>query len=147
MTTDSLASLTREQAVAAAEAAWARAKAATVAKAFSGELDRRIAEHVGEKIASAEAQLLGDLGPAIGGPLTDLRQRVKALESMPFPVEMVEGAMPEVQNWEATFERDGNRMVKKIALTGSAGDRWTGEVERDPGFNTISKVKFAQVRP
>jgi hypothetical protein len=142
MTTDNLASMTREQAIAAAATAWERARAKSVAKHLSAEIDTRIDDRIGQRIASAEAQLLGDLGPAIAAPLTDLRQRVKALEAMPFPVEIA-GTLPEPQSWEAVFERDGNRMTKAVALVGSAGDRWDGEVERDP-FGTIARVKFSQ---
>ncbi len=139
-----LAQMTRDEVVERAVAVWQEQRAAAAAQAVLAEVDRRIARRVGE----AEVALLNDLGPVIAAPIGGLRRQVERLEGFALEVQAaeVDAALPEVQTWEATFERDTmTKLTKQINLVGDAGGRWVAKVERRHPFAEIERVRFSAV--
>jgi hypothetical protein len=55
-----------------------------------------------------------------------------------------DGTLPAPIPWKATFERDANRLTKRMHIKAADGAAWTGNVLRDP-FGAIAEVEFVPV--
>lgn len=60
-------------------------------------------------------------------------------------IDGIDGALPPPVRWKGTFERDAQRLVKKIRLKADDGVEWDGNVSRD-NFGAMSEVEFVPIK-